>query len=166
MASFYELREVYLATEVHFLNAAGQLCRTAPYDASFGPNQNTLVSTVDPSFVDAWVITASNPKSEELDDAANNAYNLALGYDLLRAGFPVESVVCSSPDGRWSESSFLVFGKTFEQSNQLAILIRDLAVKYGQNAVFRFIADEQQVVPVLDLTTLGSRKYTVAKDFQ
>ena len=161
MTGSYELKDAYLSTQVHFLNSAGEACKTSTYDASKGPNQATLLTAVDPSYLDAWVITASNPESQELDEATNHAYNLALGYDLLRAGYPVESVVCASPNGSWSENSFLVFGKTLVQSAVLAVLIRDLAVKYCQNAVFRFVGDEQQVVPILDITVLGTRKYSV-----
>ena len=163
LTSSDELLELYLATEIYFLNAEGETCKTGTFTESAGQSGQTVMSVVDSTYVDAWVITANNPRSQQIEETANLAYNLALGWDLAREGFATELVTCSSPDGTWSEDSFLVFGKTEQESQRLARVIRDLAVKYGQNAVFRFVGQEQQIVPVLDLRTQGARRYSVQR---
>lgn len=161
MTNSSELLDLYLATEIYFLNAEGETCKTGPFIPSISQPGHNVLSVVDTSYIDAWIITANNPLSRQIDDAANSAYNLALSWDLVREGFATELLKCSSPDGTWSENSFLIFGKTETESERLAKVILDLAVKYGQNAVFRFVGQVQQIVPVLDLRTQGARHYSV-----
>jgi hypothetical protein len=157
-----DLLAAYIATEVHFLDADAVTCRTGATGDTPGFGKRTdLVAAVDSSYVDAWVITAENPYGRQTNPEANRAFTAALGWDIVLAGFTCDTVECSSPSGDWSETSFLIFGKTDNHSAELASLVLRLARKYEQNAVFHFINGKQVVVPVLDPRFHGSREYTI-----
>lgn len=88
---------------------------------------------------EAWVITAFNPRSVITLPAANAAANDALVREITAKGYRVTPAVGSSPDGAWSEESFLVHDPD-------PVWLRDAAVRFGQNAVFRWTPSVWEVV--------------------
>lgn len=85
------------------------------------------------------VITAANPASDPLPDAANAARNRDLEAQLRHRRLVHTHAVGRSPDGSWSEASFAVFDADDEAVLQLA---RD----HGQHAVFRWTPAALEVV--------------------
>lgn len=77
----------------------------------------------------AAFLTACNPGSRRLDEAANRAAQAALLEALTARGHPTLPAVAVDPDGRWpDEESVLVLG--IEAAAAAA-----LARRFGQNAM-------------------------------
>ena len=156
------LLEAYLATEIHFVDAEGRECKTRSFvEGNRLAHQTTLAQSLAVSFTEAWVITAENPFSNTLGDNANKARNLKLQTMLAGAGFVPIKVRGISPDGKWVESSFLVFAENPEKADVLKNLVHRLATKFEQNAVFQFKGDQQILVGVARPKIQGSRKYGI-----
>ncbi len=159
------LLEAYLATEIFFFASDGKRYKTASVaDAgSQMVNESNLLEMLGRDVVDLWVITAFNPRSVELDPKTNKTYNAALAADLSREGIEFNEVHCASPSEPWSEDSFMVICRDQAVAETVAATVQKLALKYEQNAVFRITADEQQIVPILQLRIMGGRKYRLVE---
>ncbi|WP_349606875.1 DUF3293 domain-containing protein [Cupriavidus sp. DF5525] len=74
-------------------------------------------------------ISACNPFSEQLDDAANAQRHAALEQGLRQRGFTILAGVGQHPSNGWpGEASFLVLGLSSSEARQLG-------VEYCQNAI-------------------------------
>lgn len=85
------------------------------------------------------VVTASNPSRQRFGEDADTEANTALAGELWTRGIPMARAVGRSPDGRHSEESVALFGRTRQEA--LA-----LARRYGQEAIFEVTRDAVLVV--------------------
>jgi hypothetical protein len=77
-----------------------------------------------------YVITASNPKSEELSDVENQSRNKQLHGILANEYDMILNAVGRSPNNSWRENHFIV--RTTNESKMI-----ELAQHFEQNAIFR-----------------------------
>ena len=154
-----DLLQLYLSTEVHFVGRDGVLYKTAARNGSTeGPNVSQMLAE---NAIDAWVITAWNPLSTEREPDLNELENAELRAALVSHGFSPIEAEGRAPDGTWAESSFLVWASDETECMQLRALITVAAHRYRQNAVFRFIGNQQLLVPMLDRRFEGARSYSL-----
>ena len=74
-------------------------------------------------------VTACNPFSEPLDEAANAYRQEMLAVELMRHGLPYIEGVGQHPSNAWSgEASFLVLGVSVDAA-------KELGVRFKQNAI-------------------------------
>ena len=85
------------------------------------------------------------------------AANKAIAQKLEEEGFSFRLANCSAPDDSHSEDSFIVWASSEHESQHLAEVVRELAITYRQNAVFRIDDGHIHVVPVMDLRFHGSK---------
>ncbi len=92
---------------------------------------------------DVFIITAYNPKSEQLNDEENKKRNLGLIQDLMLID-PVQQLPTYGHDveKNWTEHGFLIAGVSQRE-------IVEIAKKYEQNAIYKLTPDEREVIPVL-----------------
>ena len=94
-----------------------------------------------PALERAWpgacyaLLTAFNPGSRRLPDAANRAADAALRTDLAAAGLRCLRSHSSDGKGRWVEPGWLVAGLDAEAADRLAR-------RYGQAAILHWKAGE------------------------
>lgn len=91
----------------------------------------------------AWIMTACNPSSEQLEDAVNAQRHAALGAQLANEGWAAFPNVGFDPrDPSWREPGYTIPGIGEER-------VVDLAVEWGQNAVFGWFPDRWELVGAL-----------------
>ncbi|AMV46907.1 DUF3293 domain-containing protein [Paraburkholderia caribensis] len=74
-------------------------------------------------------VTACNPFSEPLDDAANAERQKILAVELTQRGLTFIEGVGQHPSNDWAgEASFLVLGVSVEEA-------KELGARFGQNAI-------------------------------
>lgn len=86
-------------------------------------------------------ITACNPFSQILDDAANAARHAALGQELGRRSLANIEGVGKHPSNQWpGEASYLIFGLTLEAAKTLGTRMEQNAIVWsGADAVPQLI---------------------------
>jgi len=86
-------------------------------------------------------ITACNPFSQRLDDAANAARQAALAEELKRRGLRFLDGIGQHPSNEWAgEPSVLVFGLALEAAKSLGVQFEQNAIIWcGADAVPRLI---------------------------
>lgn len=91
----------------------------------------------------AWIMTACNPRSELLDEAANIVRHRELGEELAAAGaLAIPNVGYDPGDPAWSEPGYTVPGADVD-------LIVELAHRWEQNAIFSWQPDRWEIIGVL-----------------
>jgi hypothetical protein len=153
-----ELRDAYLATRINFMTGEGYLVETVPEDFP-GSLDITMAQAFGLDVSEVWCISAENPRSEVLGDEENIARNQELTDLLLEKKLPILFGFGESPDGAYWESTTLVGLRLDEDIDAHRIFIVALARHFGQNAVFRFVDDIQELVPVLNQHFVGQVKY-------
>ena len=93
----------------------------------------------------ALVITAWNPLGQELETHENEALQNSLISDLNNLGFTFLPVLGQEPGGGWKEESLLI--PNDELLNTLE-LVRLLADKYEQNAIFELTDTKKKIIGV------------------
>lgn len=78
-----------------------------------------------------FIISAANPYSEKLPDDANLKAERRMKAEFEKYGFKHRICKGQSPDGRWTERSFMVF-------NAPIGAIKQIGEDYLQNAIFRW----------------------------
>jgi hypothetical protein len=91
---------------------------------------------------EAWIVTASNPRSAELSPAENAHRRAALLREIEAIGCRSTPAVGQSPDGVWAEESFILHDPD-------AQWVADVAERYDQNAVFHWTKDAWTVRGIL-----------------
>jgi hypothetical protein len=157
-----ELLSAYLLTEIHFTDNDGLVWKTASALAS-SDVVDTVACVIDPACSEAWVITAENPFSNELSERENATRMNSLAADLVAAGLTPRSVRGTSPDGRYSEASFLILSNDASEASDIRYIIDELANKYEQNAYFRIHGNVQELVPGMNAAFAGSRGYALQR---
>jgi hypothetical protein len=154
-----DLLLAYLDTEVTMRGHEGETVRVMRPGA--GGSAMSLPVYLEYLFVDAWVLTAFNPLSRVLSPAENAARMKELAQDVLRHDWLFDEAVGSSPDDVWSEDSFVIWGRTQEESDELAVELPQLAIKYGQNCIMRLVDSRKILVPGVDPFFSGETSYTL-----
>lgn len=91
----------------------------------------------------AWIMTACNPRSEPLPDTVNHERHADLGAQLQRAGYTAFPNTGFDPaDPTWQEPGYTILGVTEERAI-------DLAVQWGQNAVYGWFPDRWELIGAL-----------------
>lgn len=91
---------------------------------------------------DFYMITASNPFSQLLDNKENEKRNQIL-YDLLSPDHSqILGAIGRSPDGSWAEKGWVVIS---DSERDLVAL----AQKFEQNAIFKFSTTGKEIISCL-----------------
>jgi hypothetical protein len=106
-----------------------------------------------PARTTVWIVTASDPHPQVLDDASNAVRARQLVAALDARGLVHLDASARSPDGSVREESRAVLGAT-------RTVVRDVAAEFAQLAVFE-IADELACVATADGRVVTSRPYSV-----
>jgi hypothetical protein len=157
-----ELLNAYLQTEIHFTDSDGRLWKTAAAASRSGV-VGTVMSAIDPASSEAWVITGENPLSYAKSEHDNSIRMDALNRDLVASGLAPRTVRGFSPDGAYSEASFLILNDESSGSRGIHGIIDELAQKFEQNAYFRIRGDVQELVPGVNPVFVGSRRYVLQR---
>lgn len=90
-----------------------------------------------------WIMTACNPRSQQLSEADNIDRHLALGQQLRDRGLDATPNVGYDPaDPTWSEPGYTIPAANLD-------VITDLARYWEQNAVFGWFPDRWEIVGIL-----------------
>ena len=122
--------------EVSLPDGAQAILRRADVSAN-----DSLVWPYNPN-IEAWIITACNPRSVLLDEQVNAERHDQLRGQIVEAGFVPYDTVGRDANSDWLEPGFLVVGEVGE-------FIWNLALAWEQNAVFRWTPDALAIVGVL-----------------
>jgi hypothetical protein len=77
-------------------------------------------------------VTALNPFSQALDDAANAARHAALGRELDQRSLPCMEGVGQHPSNQWpGEASYLIFGLSLEAAKTLGTRLEQNAIVWN-----------------------------------
>ncbi len=96
-----------------------------------------------------FVITAWNPESLEVSVEANAKANKELLIELENLDCEVLEALGSSLDDSWFEDSFALVVGDQEIMHEVEKRIRDLALKYRQNAYFKITPETIEIVGAL-----------------
>lgn len=136
-----ELLRVYQETVISFKAADGRKVSLQPTESP-APQRDSL-ETIKPGCYDAWVFTAENPKSALLSAKENRARMRELAKDLDKRGRDYQHAVGSSPNGDWSEESFIIWSRNQKESESIERQLEVLAEIYEQNAYFRLFKNQK-----------------------
>lgn len=139
--------ELYLSSNIRVGFADGTtwlLSDSKPQNPETLPNETT------------FVITACNPKSQEATLQQNHLNTLALEDDLIKNGLEYHIGWGTSEDNLHAELSFCVPVREPEALDATLYLIRELAIKFEQNAIFEISETEVKLIPCLDPTAIGA----------
>jgi hypothetical protein len=82
--------------------------------------------------VKTWAfITAQNPNAIKMENEMNALRNLQLLNDVKEGSYSYIPGIGSSPDGSWSEESFLILNIDFFEANALSSKYGQLAFIFG-----------------------------------
>jgi Protein of unknown function (DUF3293) len=115
--------QAYLETHYHVHGSTPALLKIGEGNATLAEihRLNGVESTA--------FVTACNPFSEPLDDAANAERQKTLAIELMQRGLTFIEGVGQHPSNDWAgEASFLVLGVSVEEA-------KELGVRFGQNAI-------------------------------
>lgn len=127
-----DLLQAYRATRVHAELPDGPVELPAADEAPLAELPSVLRDG-------AWVLTAWNPRSEQLSRSENDARSDRLAQDLLDLGATRWPAWGRARDGGWEEASWLAVG--LRRTDALA-----LGERYGQHAIFWLGSDGLEVV--------------------
>ncbi|MDR6380737.1 DUF3293 domain-containing protein [Paraburkholderia caribensis] len=115
--------QAYLETHYHVHGFSPTLLK-------IGEGNATLAAIHRSNGVEASAfVTACNPFSEPLDDAANAERQKILAVELTQRGLTFIEGVGQHPSNDWAgEASFLVLGVSVEEA-------KELGARFGQNAI-------------------------------
>ncbi|ALP67921.1 DUF3293 domain-containing protein [Paraburkholderia caribensis] len=115
--------QAYLETHYHVHGFSPTLLK-------IGEGNATLAAIHRSNGVEASAfVTACNPFSEPLDDAANAERQKILAVELAQRGLTFIEGVGQHPSNDWAgEASFLVLGVSVEEA-------KELGARFGQNAI-------------------------------
>ncbi len=118
------------ATIQAYLETHYQVHGFSPTLLKIGEGNATLAAIHRSNGVEASVfVTACNPFSEPLDDAANAERQKILAVELTQRGLTFIEGVGQHPSNDWAgEPSFLVLGVSVEEA-------KELGARFGQNAI-------------------------------
>lgn len=85
------------------------------------------------------LLTASNPRSEVLEEAVNEVRNQKLRTALATFAVSIYPSVGASPDGSWREAGWAIVGLDTEEA-------LNVGRQWEQEAIFRLQDGEQQVL--------------------
>ena len=118
------------ATIQAYLETHYQVHGFSPTLLKIGEGNATLAAIHRSNGVEASAfVTACNPFSEPLDDAANAERQKILAVELTQRGLTFIEGVGQHPSNDWAgEASFLVLGVSVEEA-------KELGARFGQNAI-------------------------------
>ena len=118
------------ATIQAYLETHYQVHGFSPTLMKIGEGNATLAAIHRSNGVEASAfVTACNPFSEPLDDAANAERQKILAVELTQRGLTFIEGVGQHPSNDWAgEASFLVLGVSVEEA-------KELGARFGQNAI-------------------------------
>lgn len=150
------ISQTYLQTSIQF-NLGFSTFSTWPCKSGRhkGESIQELLETSNP----VYVLTAWNPRSQPLSKSANQVRQEQLLFELQKTPVKFLSVTASSTLGGWLEESFAVWGPDIQFPDEFEEMVLSLAEKSEQNAVFKFEANLQILVPVLASEATGSQVY-------
>jgi hypothetical protein len=153
------LKDLYLKTVIRFESSDRTRWELkANSDVLYeGPSLFSLMSQ--PSGR-AFVITAFNPFSEEVG-AERNAFNQSKLKRLLEEkGFKITDCEGCDPVSTYKEPSFMVFVGQLDV-DVAREEVREIALAYGQNAIFEINATEISLLGAVWENVLESRTYSI-----
>jgi hypothetical protein len=103
--------------------------KTVAFTLSTQPNDTILFS--ERPFA---IITAHNPRSQQLSKKENKRRHTQLQMILQEKHFEIENSIGQSPDGNWQEEGFLIFDITLEEALELGREFEQHAILYGQGS--------------------------------
>lgn len=150
------ISQTYLQTSIQF-NLGSSTFSTWPCKSGRhkGESIQESLETSNP----VYILTAWNPRSEPLSKSANQEGQKRLLSELQKNPVKFLPVTASSAVGDWLEESFAVWGLDSQLPGEMGKLVLSLAKKFEQNAVFKFEANLQILVPVLVSEATGSQVY-------
>lgn len=149
--------DLYLNTAVWFRAKDGRCMQTLPGKENTGV---TLSELLFGNELDVWIITAQNPESSgTFLGKEGEQVMVRLGRELVHNQILFEPVTCGSPDRSHLEESFALQTKNEKE----VAALHEIARKYSQNAVFRFVDSKQHVVSMTGKDFNGQIFYDITK---
>jgi hypothetical protein len=150
------ISETYLQTSVTF-NLGSSKFSTWPCKLGrhAGDSIQEHLETSNPVFI----LTAWNPRSTLLSKNENQGRQERLLSELEKIPANLLPVTASSTAGDWIEESFAIWGQDSQVPHEIEEIVLSLAEEFEQNAVFRFEANLQILVPALVSEATGSQVY-------
>ncbi len=78
------------------------------------------------------IITAYNPRSQQLPELVNNVRHEVLEADVAKNDWQFAPSLGVSPDGEWQEVGFVIFDQPLEEMIALAKTYGQHAILYGE----------------------------------
>lgn len=150
------ISQTYLQTSIQF-NLGASTFSTWPCKSGRhkGESIQERLETSNP----VYILTAWNPRSQLLSKSVNQECQQQLLSELQKGHGKYLPVTASSTVGDWLEESFAVWGPDIQFPDEFEEMVLSLAEKFEQNAVFKFEANLQILVPVLVNEATGSQTY-------
>ncbi len=154
-----QLVEAYLKTEIVFSSPDGMSWGTVA-DSTRGSvsRPGGVLGLLGLEVASALVITAWNPLGQELEAHENETLQNSLIGDPNNLGFMFLPVLGQEPGGGWKEESLLI--PNDESLNTLE-LVRLLADKYEQNAIFELTDTKKKIIGVRMKDMSGEAGYRI-----
>lgn len=150
------ISQTYLQTSIQFNLGCATFATWPCQDRKHsGESIQDCLETSNP----VYILTAWNPRSQLLSKSLNQERQQHLLSELQTADYMVLPVTACSTTGDWLEESFAVWGSGSQFPGEIEDSVLSLAQKFEQNAVFKFEANLQILVPVLVNEATGSQAY-------
>lgn len=161
--------EELINVEVSGLNPDFQFFRASPDEEATNQSAN-LAQCYDQYAYDVWVITAlgratssSHPSvDEETLVLSETARNEKLRADLTELSSQVYGVDLTYLNDGEVVGGYLVVTHSRDESDSLYMELVHIAQKYGQPAIWRFLANKQLLIPILNSAASADRGYKLS----